>query len=169
MKSQEVILALEHNGKVFKETLSCVPESMIQWKSNPRDWCLLEIICHLVDEEREDFGARVKHALEAPTKPLVPFDPIGLMTQRNYMGQNFHKVLQQFLDERKKSISWLGDLQEPNWENAVDHPNLGKITARSFLVNWLSHDYHHIRQINNLKHAFLEQSSGDSLTYAGKW
>ena len=169
MEVPEIIAALESNGKVFTETLSNVPAAMIQWKSDPSGWCPLEIICHLVDEEREDFRARVKHALETPAKPLVPFDPIGLMTLHNYMGQDFHEMLQQFRAERQKSINWLRNLKEPNWEHAVDHPNLGKISARSFLFNWLAHDYHHIRQINNLKHAFLKQNSGDSLTYAGKW
>ena len=169
MEISEVIAALEANGKVFETTLTSIPVTMVSWKLNAKDWCPLEIICHLLDEEREDFRARVKHALETPNSPLVPFDPIGLMTARDYMGSNFNLVLQQFLEERKASISWLRRLKEPNWENKVAHPSLGEITARSFLYNWLAHDYHHIRQINNLKHAFLKENSQDPLAYAGKW
>ncbi|WP_161992012.1 DinB family protein [Flagellimonas algicola] len=169
MNSQEIISALENNAGVFRETLSGLPSQMLLWKAKPSDWPILGIICHLVDEEREDFRARVKHALETPTKPLVPIDPEGWFTQRNYLNQDFQEMLLHFLNERAMSIKWLRGLENVNWESSLDHPDLGKISAHSFLLNWLAHDYHHIRQINNLKHAYLRQTSGDSLTYAGKW
>ncbi|WP_422350532.1 DinB family protein [Flagellimonas sp.] len=169
MHSHEIISALENNAGVFRETLSGLPPQMLLWKAKPSDWCILGIICHLVDEEKEDFRARVKHALETPTKSLVPIDPEGWYTQRNYMEQDFQEILQCFLSERATSIKWLKGLENVNWESSLEHPDLGKISARSFLLNWLAHDYHHIRQINNLKHAYLKHSSGDSLTYAGKW
>nr|WP_299388273.1 DinB family protein [Allomuricauda sp.] len=169
MDVPEIIAALECNAKVFAETLSGIPAAMVTWKSNPKDWSPLEIICHLVDEETDDFRARVKHALETPDKALVPIDPVGWITQHDYAKQDVHERLSTFLKERKKSIIWLRNLKNPNWNNAIDHPERGKITAASFLANWLSHDYHHIRQINNLKHAYLMEKSGDSLSYAGKW
>ncbi|MCL6267987.1 DinB family protein [Flagellimonas myxillae] len=169
MRIASIINGLEANGGVFRETLTGFPSDMLLWKSDPKGWCLLEIICHLVDEEKFDFRMRVKHALETPTEPLIPFDPIGLMTKHKYLEQDFDRSLQEFLEERKQSIAWLQSLDSPNWDSALDHPSLGRITAASFLYNWLAHDYHHIRQINNLKHAYLKLNSGDSLTYAGKW
>jgi len=60
-------------------------------------------------------------------------------------------------------------LKNPNWEETVDHYEVGPRSAKKFLVNWLAHDYHHIRQINQIRHAYLKFSSGDDLTYAGKW
>lgn len=169
MNLHTIIQELDGNGRVFKETLSGLSKDLVLWKDRPNGWSILTIVCHLVDEEQEDFRTRVKHALETPDKPLVPIDPVGWISQRNYEEQDFRTMLQRFLDERKKSIDWLHGLEGANWENSVQHPDLGKITAHSFLVNWLAHDYHHIRQINNLKHAYLKQNSGDSLSYAGKW
>ncbi|WP_420601239.1 DinB family protein [Flagellimonas sp.] len=169
MDVAEVISELERNRKVFQHMLSGLPFEFITWKPNPKGWSILEIVCHLIDEEVEDFRARTKHALENPEAPLIPIDPAGWVITRNYAGRDFKMALEHLGQEREKSIIWLNGLVNPKWKNAIDHPDLGKITAYSFLCNWLAHDYHHIRQINNMKHSYLKENSGDSLTYAGKW
>ncbi|KAB7529531.1 hypothetical protein F8C76_17085 [Flagellimonas olearia] len=169
MQLQEVIEELERNRKVFRETMAHLPQPLIHWKQKTADWSLLEIICHLVDEEKEDFRARVDHTLQHPDDPLASIDPVGWVTKRDYGGQDFQNKVEQFDKERQISIAWLKTATDLNWENSLYHPELGTMSARSFLYNWLAHDYHHIRQINRIKYQFLKQNSGDSLTYAGNW
>ncbi|WP_190811554.1 DinB family protein [Flagellimonas sp. S3867] len=169
MSITEVINELDRNRKVFHEMLYGLPPDFVSWKSNPKGWCTLEIVCHLIDEEVKDFRARVIHALEYPEKPLVPIDPPGWAITNKYLEQDFEASVKKWHHERQKSIEWLKELSNPNWESAVEHPDLGYLTARSFLYNWLAHDYHHIRQINNLRYSYHKENSGDPLTYAGKW
>lgn len=169
MGIKEVIDALERNKKVFKQTLDGAPKDFVTWKQDPTDWCLLEIVCHLVDEEKEDFRVRVKHCLETPDAPLIPINPQAWPIQRDYIGQDFEDAQQRLWDERTKSVAWLRGLQEAPWGNIVAHPKFGGISAKSFFYNWLAHDYHHIRQINNLKYQYLKKTYGYSLQYAGNW
>ncbi len=169
MELGTVIAELERNREVFISTLTNQPQTLINWKGNPKDWSLLEIICHLVDEEKEDFRARIQHTLSKPGTPLKPIDPVGWVKSRNYNGQDFEKKVQQFDKERQISIAWLKTTADLNWDNSVQHPEYGAMPAHSFLYNWLAHDYHHIRQINGIKYHFLKQNSGDSLEYAGNW
>ena len=169
MELEAVIAELERNREVFRATMVDMPQAIIQWKGDPKDWSLLEIICHLVDEEKEDFRTRIDHALQRPGDPLQPIDPAGWVKSRDYNGQDFEKKVQQFDKERQISIAWLKTTGDLNWGNAVVHAEYGSMTARSLLYNWLAHDYHHIRQINRLKYNFLKQNSGDSLQYAGNW
>ncbi|MFD2099554.1 DinB family protein [Flagellimonas iocasae] len=169
MKLESVIAELERNRKVFKETLADMPQLLINWKANPKDWSLLEIICHLVDEEKEDFRTRVDYTLQHPDAPLKSIDPVGWVQKRDYNTQDFEKKVEQFDKERQISIAWLQTTEDLNWQNTLYHPELGTMSARSFLYNWLAHDYHHIRQINRIKYNFLKQDSGDSLEYAGNW
>ncbi|MER3373431.1 MAG: DinB family protein [Allomuricauda sp.] len=169
MELEAVIVELERNRKVFNTTLTDMPQPLINWKNNPKDWSLLEIICHLVDEEKEDFRARINRAFQYPGKPLKPIDPAGWVKSRNYKEQDFEKKLQQFDKERQISIAWLKTTADLNWDNSVLHPEYGAMPAHSFLYNWLAHDYHHIRQINGIKYHFLKKNSGDSLEYAGNW
>ena len=169
MKIEEVIQELDRNRKVFSALLTNVPEDLVTWKADPKHWCLLEIVCHLVDEECEDFRTRVGHTLDTPNEPLVSIDPVGWPKTRNYLERDFETVVQKWEQERIASVKWLRELNGKNWENAINNRELGKISARGFLLNWLAHDYLHIRQINALQHAYLKHKSGNDLTYAGNW
>jgi hypothetical protein len=167
--SNSIIRELDANASVFSAMFSSVPPEHRKWKSAPGKWCALEILCHLYDEEREDFRARLKHVLQTPTEPLPKAEPLKWHADRNYMEQNYDNMLEKFLDERKQTIAWLSGLENPRWENAYQHPKVGPLPASMFLVNWLAHDYHHIRQLLNLKYQLLKETTGDSLKYAGEW
>ncbi|MCW5520553.1 DinB family protein [Aureitalea sp. L0-47] len=169
MDHHKIISELTRNSQVFHDLLKDSSKEMVLWKPAPDKWCLLEIVCHLHDEECEDFRARVKHVLECPNEPMPPFDPLDLVKARNYIGQDFQVMLDKFSEERSRSLKWLSSLKAPNWDNSYQHPKLGPMSAELFLTNWLAHDYIHIRQILKVKFAYLQQSTNEPLSYAGSW
>ena len=169
MDYQKIFQELSRNQQVFKALLGDTGSVQVQWKSSPDKWSLLEIVCHLYDEEREDFRARIRHVFETPGSPMPPLNPTGWVQERKYAQQDYMEKLTAFLQERAQSIEWLLSLSDPPWYNAYHHPTFGALTARMFLVNWLAHDYLHFRQITRLKYDYLKQVSGESLDYAGSW
>lgn len=169
MNHLEIAKELERNKKVFKHLLHNLDIAQYMWRPQPGKWCLLEIICHLYDEEREDFRARIKHVLETPEELMPPIDPQGWVTARKYIEQDYEKVLGQFIAERERSVTYLLFLYEPAWGNTYQHPKLGPVSAGLFLNNWLAHDYLHIRQITATKYACLKANAGVPLGYAGDW
>jgi hypothetical protein len=170
MEKNKFIEMLIRNREVLLNLLVGVSQDAVLWKPDPKKWCLLEIICHLVDEEKEDFRARLKKTLEDPDTPFDPIDPEQWAVERNYIKQDCDKKLREFLYERDKSISWLYSLTSPNWDNTTNDPAAGPMSAKKILVNWIAHDYLHIRQILHLKYQFLKVSNNNmNLSYAGKW
>ena len=168
MKPEQIIHQLQANRLVFKNLLTD-KEPMINWKPTPEAWSLLEIVCHLYDEEREDFRTRVFNTLLTPEIQPPSIDPPGWVTQRKYAQQDYYETLFGFLDERNKSIKKLKALKNPKWKNIYVHPFAGELTAYQLLANWLAHDYHHIRQINRRLYEYLRESSKVGLGYAGEW
>lgn len=168
MDHSKIINELRADLDVFSQVLSNKSEEKYLWKPEPDKWCLLEIVCHLYDEEKEDFRTRVKYTLETPEKPLPMFDPSIWAIERKYKNQNYHDMVQKFLQERASSIDWLLSLQNAPWKNAYNHPKLGPLSSEHFLANWLAHDYLHIRQIYKLQFQYLEFLSGMDLSYAGE-
>lgn len=169
MKYEEIFKELSANQLIFDSLLKDQSKEQYLWKSSPVKWCLLEILCHLYDEEREDFRARTKHILENPNNPLPAIDPLGWVKERAYMEQDYVSMLSKFIDERQQSVNWLESQQNPNWDNAYQHPKFGQMTAKMFLANWLAHDHLHMRQILKLKFEYLKQHSRETLNYAGNW
>lgn len=160
---------LSSNITTFEGLLTTVSPEQIQWKQDVSKWSLLEVVCHLYDEEREDFRTRLQLVLESPEEPFPSINPTGWVIERNYAKQDLTKMVQLFIQERKNSIAWLKSLKSAQWDNAYLHPKLGPMSAKFIIANWLAHDYLHIRQVMKLKYDYLKQLSNESLSYAGDW
>ncbi len=169
MNHINIAIELNRNKEVFRSMLHGVDDVAIKWRPSPEKWCLLEIICHLYDEELIDFRARVQQVLNEPQLPLSPIDPIGWVASHHYMQQDFESVLHNFLAERGRSVNYLNALVAPRWDNVHEHPKFGPMPAILFLNNWLAHDYHHIRQINEVKYLYFKAVCKQPLNYAGNW
>lgn len=164
-----IIAQLDANRASFESMLRDVPPALQRWRPHEDHWCLLEVVCHLHDEERDDFRARLRSVLDDPTQELPLTDPGGWVTSRKYLEQSYDEMLGRFLKERKQSITWLKSLENPDWERAYQHAEWGPLRARMFLTTWLAHDYLHIRQITRVKFHHLDAESEDPLYYAGSW
>ena len=170
MENFEYILQnLHHNANVFQSLFENISEEQYLWKPSADSWCLLEVLCHLLDEERLDFRYRTEFILNNPGEIPPPFDPLVWVTEHEYLKKDYHPVLEEFLDERELSVNWLKSLDNPDWDLNFRHPKFGRMTAGYYLKNWLAHDYLHIRQINRLKYEFYNTLSDTDLSYAGKW
>lgn len=168
-QAANIIQELANNQTVFAGLLQNVPADLVLWRPHAAHWCLLEIVCHLYDEEREDFRARVKSVLDDPQRPFTSINPVAWVQERAYLDQDYEAKTLAFLTERAASISWLKSLENPQWNNTYQHPSLGPMSAGLFLANWLAHDQLHIRQINRVKRGFLQAGIEHDLSYAGNW
>lgn len=157
------------NKAVFRSLLKDVPAELIRWKPSPEKWSLLEVICHLVDEEKEDFRTRLRQTLKDPEQRFPKIDPPGWVKTRKYHRQDYKKKLREFMAERDRSIRWLKQLRSPAWKNAHHHPKFGELSAEMFLANWLAHDHLHMRQIIRLKYEYLHSKEKVRFDYAGNW
>lgn len=160
---------LERHRDIFKQFFSGLTPQDLRWKPAPEKWSLLDVLCHLRDEEREDFRARLDHILTTPDGPMPKIDPVAWVTERRYAEQDFDTTLGEFLRERDRSVQWLRDLKDPKWSNVYMHPKVGPVSCDLILVNWVAHDLLHFRQITKLRYDFLPTITGEALDYAGAW
>ncbi|MBL7964112.1 MAG: DinB family protein [Flavobacteriales bacterium] len=169
MDRPQLYTQLARHGQVINVLLADLLPAEIRWKPAPEKWCALEIICHLHDEEREDFRARLRSTLEDPARPWPKIAPAEWPAERHYMEQDFHATLAGFLKERKLSLEWLNTMDGAPWNNAYMHPKVGPVSCELLLTNWVAHDLHHIRQLINLRYAHLRAHTTVPLDYAGTW
>ncbi|MFN8351759.1 MAG: DinB family protein [Flavobacteriales bacterium] len=160
---------LERHANVFTALLTEMAPIEFRWKPAPEKWCPLEVLCHLLDEEREDFRARLRSTLENPEAPWPKIDPAAWVTERRYMEQDFGTALRDFRTERNASLAWLRGLDLAPWTNAYQHPKVGPVSCELLLTNWVAHDLLHIRQLTALRYAYLKAHTTVPLDYAGTW
>lgn len=157
------------NAAVFSGLVSQVTEEQARWKPAPESWSMLEVLNHLYDEEREDFRHRLQLTLKDPATPWPPIAPQEWVTGRSYSTRDFGESLNQFLQEREKSLAWLRTLRSPAWESRHER-EAGSMTAGDLMASWLAHDLLHIRQLTRLHWQYLNFVSMPFKTdYAGPW
>jgi hypothetical protein len=136
--------------------LTGLPDALARWKPAPSKWSLLEVLCHLADEERQDFRLRLRLILESAEAPWPEIDPAGWAVQRGYNGRDVAASLIDFERERAESLKWLGGLRHVRWDVVHHHPKLSSLAAGDILAAWVAHDLMHLRQMVNLRLAALE-------------
>jgi hypothetical protein len=165
-----IINKLQDNTSIFEALFGNIPAEQARWKPAPEKWSLLEVINHLYDEEIDDFRQRMEFALLKSEREWKRIAPVKWIEEKNYQQREMIDSLNNFLDERKKSVQWLKGLSSPDWKAEDGYPFGTVLTAEQVLANWLAHDILHIRQINALNWSYLAQIAPDiDLSYAGSW
>ena len=159
---------LRRSAAAIEALVAGLPLEAARWKPAPDKWSALEVVCHLGDEEVEDFRARVRHVLQSPAAPWPPIEPGRWVVDRRYQEQPFGPALARFLNERAVSLQWLAAQREAKWDNVYQHRTAGPLSARALLANWMAHDLLHLRQLARLQYEKLA-SFGEQLDYAGPW
>jgi hypothetical protein len=145
-------------------------EEDLRWKPAPEHWSVLEIACHLLDEEREDFRVRIRSTLEAPERPWPTLDLEDVAARRGYNSRPWAETLAAFHAERSVSVAWLRSLGAVDWSIAHQHPKVGPVPAGELLAAWAAHDALHLRQIAKRLHNLAGRDGApNSLRYAGDW
>lgn len=141
-----------------------------RWKPEPDKWSILEIVCHLADEEVEDFRQRLRMTLENPAAEWPKIDPPKAAVDRRYNEQDLEASLSRFARERESSLAWLRGLADPDWETSYRHPKIGRIPAGLLLSSWVAHDQLHLRQIaRRLYDLSTRDAAPYPNDYAGEW
>jgi hypothetical protein len=159
MNPEETVRMLETNAGKVAAFFKDVSDSQARWKPAPEKWSMLEVLGHLIDEEREDFPKRLRLLLEDSKRQWPPIDPEGWARERDYNARELATSVETFLADRAASIEWLEGLDDPEWGIAYPHPKLGEIRAGDLLASWLAHDFLHMRQLANLCAVYVSAHS----------
>jgi uncharacterized damage-inducible protein DinB len=160
---------LQNSTETIRILLAGVSADEAQIRPGAGAWSILEVVCHLYDEEREDFRDHLDFILHRSNEKWPDFDSGRWVTERKYNEQNFGEMQAKFFLERERSLAWLDGLDDPDWEKACTTP-YRTISAGEMFACWVAHDNLHIRQLVELRRMRLENLTKPyNLGYAGDW
>ena len=177
MEFRTLCRELVNSTEMISALLADITQDEAQIKPNAESWSILEVVCHLYDEEREDFrehldfivSTSLNAGLHRQTEEWHQIDPQGWVTERKYNEQNFAEMQEKFLAERRKSLDWLQELATSNWETTYTS-EYGSVSAGEMFSCWIAHDNLHIRQLVELRRRKVERITKPyDIQYAGDW
>jgi hypothetical protein len=118
------------------------------WCERPAatEWSPLEIVCHLRDEESEDFGARVRVVVAGGTE-FVPIDPERWAVERRYRDDDPPAALAALSERRAASLAFLATVAPERLRATVTRPGTGALSGLDLLAAWVTHDRLHLSQL----------------------
>lgn len=122
--------------------------SPTQWdqRSQPNEWALNEILCHLRDVDAEVNLPR----LQKITQESNPFIQAAITDpwaeERQYICQDGLNALHAFLDKRLQILSMLDSLTVEGWQSPARHTIFGPTTLAELVGISAGHDRLHIQQ-----------------------
>lgn len=167
MDIQQILSQMKGHAQAIRSLVAGCSAEQARWKPDAASWSMLEVLNHLLDEERADFRARIAMVLRAGA--WFRINPGGWVTERAYNDQELGPSLESFLAARAESLEWLAGLGEVDWSTAFQAP-FGTIRAGDFLASWAAHDVLHLRQLVELHWAYLVRAAEPyAVEYAGEW
>ena len=169
MEFETLYQDLAHGAEIIRALVLGVTQAEARVRPTPESWSILEVVCHLIDEERDDFRQRVDLMLNRPGETWPPIHPGAWVTERKYNERDLEQSLNDFLAERAKSLAFLKGLESANW-NASTVTEFGERKAGDLLGSWVAHDNLHMRQLVELRRVRLQKNTSPyDIRYAGEW
>jgi len=169
MKFQTLYQELANSAEMLRTLLTGISQEEAQVKPSRGSWSILEVVCHLYDEEREDFREHLDFILHRQHEEWHPIAPVAWVKLRKYNEQDFKTIQRKFFNERKKSLAWLKSLKKADW-NTTYTSKFGSMKAGAMFASWAAHDNLHIRQLVELRRLFIERITKPyDIQYAGDW
>jgi hypothetical protein len=169
MEFRRLYQELQHSTEMIRALLAGITQEEAQIRPNPESWSILEVVCHLYDLEREDFREHLDFILHRQQEEYHAIDPQAWITERRYNEQDFQTMQEKFFAERQKSLKWLKEISNSDWDTTYTS-QYGSISAGEMFSCWVAHDNLHIRQFVELRRARLENITKPyPIEYAGEW
>jgi hypothetical protein len=169
MNHEKLYQELTQSAEIIRALVTGIDQEEANRKPSPDSWSMLEVICHLYDEEREDFREHLDSILNRQTEVWHSINPKRWVSERKYNQQDFSAMRDKFFSEREKSLLWLKGLANANWDTAFTS-EFGTMSAGEMLASWTAHDNLHIRQLTELRRRRIEKITEPfAIAYAGEW
>lgn len=111
------------------------------------EWCVNEVIGHLIESEKRGFFGRITRTLEQDRPFEEPWDQIAVAKERNDCERMVMSLFMEWMGHRHKSLELVRSLRPDQLERACVHGKVGELLVKGLLHEWVHHDRNHTRQL----------------------
>jgi hypothetical protein len=134
-------------GVSLEGRLRGFPSEVLVFHPTIGDWCVNEVVGHLIEAERRGFAGRIREMLEADDPVFATWDQPSVAAARHDCERAPEELIVEFLGLRRESARLLAGLSDADLERAGEHPDVGRLRVTDVMHEWVHHDANHDRQI----------------------
>ncbi|TMQ22714.1 MAG: DinB family protein [Candidatus Rokuibacteriota bacterium] len=163
----EVAALLRAAMTTLTAELGALPERLAAWHPAPGEWCVKEIVGHLIEAERRGFAGRIRILLAESDPALQTWDQNEVARARGDCARPLAALLDELAALRRDSATLVAGLAGADLGRGGRHPKVGALRVGDLLQEWIHHDRNHIKQAMANVQAFVWPAMGNSQKFSG--
>jgi len=151
LEPRAVSALLQSAGAMIRAEMSALPEPALAFHPAPGEWCVKEVLGHLIESEARGFAGRIRLILAAGDRAgeglqLEGWDQEVVARERNDCARDGAALVAEFDRMRAESVKLAAGLTAADLARGGSH-RVGFLTVRDLLHEWVHHDRNHLRQM----------------------
>jgi hypothetical protein len=150
----------------LRSELTALPDSVSAFHPAPGEWCVKEVLGHLIEAERRGFAGRIRLILAGNTPRLETWDQNDVARARRDCERVGTTLLDELGRMRDESATLVRGLRREDLERAGEHPKVGRLRVADLLQEWVHHDRNHVKQILTNVQAYVWPHLGNAQKFS---
>ncbi len=162
----QVASVLRSTPDLLRAQLLPIAPSVLRWRPAAEEWCVNEVIGHLIETDMDAFLRRCRTMIEQDYPTLGGMDIHGLVASRKDSERNVADLLDVLAEQRIGICDWVAQLTPDDLARNGAYARLGELSVRDLVYEWPYHDANHIKQIQDLIQDQLLPQMGEGMRKA---
>lgn len=157
---------LEATPALLRVQLGGLDNAILRWRPAAGEWCIKEVIGHLIETDRIAFMGRVRQMLDADYPTLGGMDVDGIAAARRDDERDLGELLDELTALRAEIGPFVAALSSEELARAGAYPRLESMSVQDLIYEWPFHDANHIKQIQDIIMAWSLPGMGEAMRNA---
>jgi DinB superfamily len=147
-------------GSAIEAELGGMGDEVASWHPADGEWCVKEVLAHVMISERIGFGGRIREILAEDNPSLKATGPAD-----RACGNDLAAMLAALAAQRAASVELIRSLGPADLDRAGIHERVGRLTINDLIHEWVHHDRAHLKQILGNVQAYAWPSMGGAQAF----
>ena len=107
----DIAKLIQASAGALRVEVEAMPEALLRFKSGPREWCVKDVVGHLIEAERRGFAGRIRLLLTTAEPALETWDPDDVARARHDVERDVKELLAELAALREGSVKLVAGLQ----------------------------------------------------------
>ena len=165
---KQVAELLESTCALLEAEVRALGDEETAWHPKPGEWCVNEVLGHLIESERRGFNGRIRRILAEDHPRLLAWDQRAVAAERKDCDRMSQSLWMEFMGLRHDSVKLVRSLRPADLDRSGVHSKVGELRVRDLLHEWLHHDRNHTRQILANVQARVWPHMGNAQKFSGE-
>ena len=157
---------LRASAAALAAEVRALPDPILRWHPAPGEWCVKDVLGHIIEAERRGFGGRIRIILESDRPALQRWNQDEVAKARNDCERDGGELAAELLRMREEGAAFVATLGARDLERIGRHPVVGDLSVRDVLQEWVHHDRNHLKQILTNVQAYVWPHMGNAQRFS---